>query len=651
MRPYKAPFYFNITFYDPKRDPKTPEKNAGNVKYIGTRSGVDKGVELTHEEAVLRAVLPDTAAHHIQYAHERPRSHGLFSSGEDEIIMHEVQKELLNHKGMAWRVIVSLTGEDAERLDMLNRGSWMETIKYGMPRLAESMGIAESNLNWVAAYHAEKDHPHAHIIFWEKKPKRRRGMLTDHVRKQGRKAFVQKVYAADRDRFGQEKTAMRDRMRELGVTTLREQVDFVRTWKDQQRQVNQLHALTGNSFDIQLPAQLDIEQTRYLTNRLQVISEMLPGKGRLMLKFMPEPVKQEVKKLSEWMYNQSQFSDMKAKYEASSEILARPYSQQPEHLSAAVEKAKVDMIERLGQVVLKAAYETGKENRFAIHPDKAKIAVEKLGVITTPVMNTLPETLAREILKQSHRAGMPQEDYIRIAEKLQLPAIPNTEVARIYAAPIESPQISKGVTYLLKAGLGESEAAALMGKIGFSDEVIKKMDVYKKTTTEPNALARVFKVPDLQEVTVEQMAKLLISCGMPKDEACKTIEAWNDRSSSGISTERIEKLVNRSDKIVNDTKDWGRTPIMTKKEFGQLCKRLGLEIPYPWRSTRERENLARGHDAAIGQGVIKSVMQAFSAAMRSADAERERAQMQAVNRIKRNTEREEEERDRRERSR
>lgn len=162
MRPFKAPFYFNIKFYKAEGD--NGKKNSAHIRYIATRPGVDLGYELDKD----MELVPDTPEHHIKYAHERPRSHGLFSSGDGEVDMHAIQKELAEHKGMVWRSIISLHGDDAARLEMESRESWEEVIKQQLPRAAEEMGIQETNLRWVAAFHAEVGHPHAHIVFWEK---------------------------------------------------------------------------------------------------------------------------------------------------------------------------------------------------------------------------------------------------------------------------------------------------------------------------------------------------------------------------------------------------------------------------------------------------------------------------------------------------
>lgn len=532
MRPYTAPFYFNIRFYLPSEI--NQKKNSAHLRYIGTRSGVDLGLEIDKD----MELVPDTPGHHIKYAHERPRSHGLFSAGDEEVDMSAVQKELSQHHGMVWRVIVSLHGDDAERLDMLNRDAWEEVIKQELPRAAAEMGIQETNLRWVAAYHAEVGHPHAHIVFWEKKPKRRMGKVTPHVKDQMRKKFVQHIYAKDRDRYGKQKTMMRDMMRSKGITTLREAVIYARDWREQQNEVNQLFALTGVIPEDRLSPRMDYDQTYELIKRLERLSEILPGKGRLMLKFMPADVKEEVRQISEWMYNQPQFGPFRKQYQEAAEILARPYSNQEEQIKAAVSRAEEDMINRISQVVLKAAAEINKENHFAIHPDRAYYTIQSL--------------------KNASQSVEPED----------------------------------------------------------------------------------------QQKVIEGMAKLLLSCDVHQEEVLQIIRDWNSRSHSNVDDEIIVKLTKKALQNVNDTKDWGRTPILSKKEFNNLIGKLGIHAEYPWRSKHQRQAVIRGHHKAVAGGLFKSVFKHFANAVRRAEMDRDRAQMQAFDRIRRNAEREQEERER-----
>lgn len=639
MRPYSAPFFFNIKFYQPSEINQS--KNSAHIRYIGTRSGVDLG----HEIDTRMEVEPDTPEHHVKYAHERPRSHGLFGAGNEEINMLDVQKELQEHKGMVWRIIVSLHGDDAKRLDMEDRESWEEVIKQQLPRAAADMGISETNLNWVAAFHAEVGHPHAHIVLWEKKPKRRMGKVTPYVKSQMRKKFIQKIYSADRDRYGKEKTAMRDMIRQRGITTLREAVNFAREWRTQMDEVNRLFALTGRVPENRLTAKPDIEQINKLVKGLEEISSILPNKGRIMLKFMPEDVKQEVRKLAEWLYQEPQFAPLRAKYEEASEILARPYTQQQNQLKEAVDRAREDIINRISQIVLKAATEINKVNHFAIQPDIASEVVRKFNDATGYVPDDLSERLKKEVLKKLVKSGVPIDMTLKIIETANL-EIPNSIVAAAYLYEPKTPVFQAGVPYLIKAAYGEEIAEEYMNKQGYQKGWIDKMKSYKNVPLDLSSLARVLKVGDKQLAVVEKMAKTLISCGLTIEEAKQVMSNWSSRSGSNVSVAKLDKVLGLAKKEIEDAKDWGRTPFISKKEFYRLCNSLQVTVKFPWRTSREQQSVMKGHTKSVATSVFKSALHSISASIRRANAENEYAQIKAMDRIKEKTEREQEERER-----
>ena len=75
------------------------------------------------------------------------------------------------------------------------------------------MGIRCDNLRWVAAFHQKTGHPHCHISFWEINPKRTRGVISEGMRRDLRKAFIDVIYENERARLYQEKNTIRGLLR------------------------------------------------------------------------------------------------------------------------------------------------------------------------------------------------------------------------------------------------------------------------------------------------------------------------------------------------------------------------------------------------------------------------------------------------------
>lgn len=86
-------------------------KNGGSdavdyMNYIATRDGVELlGNDTVHQES----------DKYMKYIAERPRSHGLFSSGENADL-DKAMKEVSSHTAPVWTFIYSLKREDAVRL-------------------------------------------------------------------------------------------------------------------------------------------------------------------------------------------------------------------------------------------------------------------------------------------------------------------------------------------------------------------------------------------------------------------------------------------------------------------------------------------------------------------------------------------------------
>lgn len=692
MADYKAPFFFKIRFY--KASDTNKKKNSAHIRYIATRPGVDRGMEIDPDknlepeqlslnlkvddppldkyDLALRMVdeqiaeslrleklanpqqsnlEPDTAVHHIKYAHERPRSHGLFSSGDDEVNMGDIQSELSEHEGMVWRVIISLHGDDAKRLDMEKRGGWEETIRSQMPDMALKMGIQQSNLRWVAAYHPEEGHPHAHIVFWEKKPKRRMGKVNSQVQREMKKVYIDKIYAGDRDRHGKMKTEMRDKMRELGVVDLRGAVDFVRSWKASVKEADHLHDLVGSEPRVGLQPRVETKQAKYVSEKLIEISKILPERGRLMLKLMPEDVKEKVNELARWLYDQEQFKPLRSQYESSTEILARPYTSKENQLTDAVENAKADMIKRLAQVVLKASAEVGKENHFAVFPDKIKDVAEKILGAIGQLKSEVSEHLRWSILRGCVDAGMSKEDYYKLTADPAIPVYDSSYAEYSFRNTIEhEKKLSKGVYYLLHSQLGLQGAQEFLERLGYTKEAIKGFVAFKSALTE-DTLAQAFGIADPQYKLIITMAKVLYAADMKLDEIRKAIIEWNIKSFSEVTQDKIDKALKFAEKEINESKDWGRTPVVKKGDFKSMCANLGIDAEYPWRSTKEREFLVRGHSTSVVEGIFKKALKQLVTESKKSEAEREREQQRVIKRIQVNADRDEDERDRKEKDR
>ena len=136
-------------YYKPKHKTAQGQSRGGYLEYVAKREGV---------EAPRSGMLG--------YVGERRGSHGLFSDAGVKINLSAVRREIDEHKGNVWGIIISLKREDAERLGYNTADEWMNLLRSRRNDIAKEMNIAPGNLRWVAAYHNKEKNPHVHMMVW-----------------------------------------------------------------------------------------------------------------------------------------------------------------------------------------------------------------------------------------------------------------------------------------------------------------------------------------------------------------------------------------------------------------------------------------------------------------------------------------------------
>ena len=261
-----AKLIFKVNYFKPNH----PNSRGGYARYIATRDGVEKddSRKLTlkatdkQEELIekltkdfpsslgtdeysaykesptvgnatdfISATIEDNLSSIINsptyadYIATRPRaerigSHGLFSSGDEPIVLSKVSEELNNHQGNVWTIIASLKREDAERLGFDNAARWKSMIGSQVCQIASNMRIPVENLKWYGAFHNEGNHPHVHIIVYSANPKE--GYITKAGIDNLRSCFAQDIFAQDLQSLYEDQTEIRQKLKERFSELLKE---------------------------------------------------------------------------------------------------------------------------------------------------------------------------------------------------------------------------------------------------------------------------------------------------------------------------------------------------------------------------------------------------------------------------------------------
>lgn len=148
----------------------TPAAVNGMLRYIATREGVVPNEEKEFHDR----------SRYVEYMAGRPGSTGLFGRLEGMRRTDDLNnlpavsahvRDLTGQKVTIFNAVISLTGEDAARKGFDERPPWEKFVSSQMPMIAREMGLPLSSLEWCAAVHMEPDHPHVHLMYWDREQK------------------------------------------------------------------------------------------------------------------------------------------------------------------------------------------------------------------------------------------------------------------------------------------------------------------------------------------------------------------------------------------------------------------------------------------------------------------------------------------------
>ena len=154
---------------------------------------------------------------YVDYIANRPRvekmgKHGLFTGGNDSLVLSRIANEVANHKGNIWTPIISLRREDATRLGYDNAESWHNMLSYYAIDIAESLKIKPENFRWYAAFHNEGHHPHIHMICYSTDPKE--GYLTKKGIEKMKSGLVKNIFGQELEGIYIEQSKRRDELKQ-----------------------------------------------------------------------------------------------------------------------------------------------------------------------------------------------------------------------------------------------------------------------------------------------------------------------------------------------------------------------------------------------------------------------------------------------------
>ena len=154
---------------------------------------------------------------YVDYIANRPRvenmgKHGLFTGGDDALVLSRIADEVANHTGNIWTPIISLRREDATGLGFDNAESWHNMLSYYAIDVAECLKIRPENFQWYAAFHNEGHHPHVHMICYSSDPKE--GYLTKKGIGKMKSGLIKNIFGQELEGIYIEQSKRRDELKQ-----------------------------------------------------------------------------------------------------------------------------------------------------------------------------------------------------------------------------------------------------------------------------------------------------------------------------------------------------------------------------------------------------------------------------------------------------
>ncbi|MGV2881766.1 MobP3 family relaxase [Paenibacillus taichungensis] len=326
-------------FFHPNR-PKTAVSNYVHIGYIATRPG-----------AVRHEYLP-----HGLFGKMKPGSIDIFQSWQEVArIARDISKQGKN----MYRSVISLRTETAMVLGLNDFEAWQQYIEQHIATLAAHNRIKTENLCWAAAFHNEKDHPHLHIVFWDKEQAIMKNFthpeIPNRIRKQLIKdtfAFKIKEFCAERDLAKTGITNITDaileqfeaHMKSLNPQSFRAlQQRFEHEDEDSLRSLLRLpkHNLTNTQA---------VDQ---LAPRLFELRQALPNHGRLAYQLLTPEAKSHIDEFVQDLLQQNPYlTKMVETYVKTKMEVAKLYSSDPAHLTKQSSKYQAEAEKRIANSIL-----------------------------------------------------------------------------------------------------------------------------------------------------------------------------------------------------------------------------------------------------------------------------------------------------------
>lgn len=296
---------------------KTPKCNYAHVGYIATRPGAVKNEGMRH------GLFGKLAPGEVQE----------FTTWQEAA---RLVRELSYRRVNLYRGIISFAPETAAELGLVDHKAWEDYIDRHIFTLAKYNGIRVQNLQWVAAHHNERGHPHIHVVFWDRNQRTMVPYVHPSIPDRIRRQLIRDTFADKIQAYCVAKQQAKGKI----ADTANELIDEFEKYMEQLHpaEYKRLRETFGRITEDELGTDpldgvLSAGDLAPFIPSLFALKEKMPKKGRLAYKLLPEDVKSEIDAfVASLKENCKYIGDLVNEYADAKCRLAMLYDADPSHV-------------------------------------------------------------------------------------------------------------------------------------------------------------------------------------------------------------------------------------------------------------------------------------------------------------------------------
>lgn len=133
-------------------------------------------------------------------------------------------KDKVSSGAYVYKTVISLTGEDSEKYGYTTKDDWENLIRANIKLIADEYNIKLENLDWVASFHTEEEHPHIHLVFYDKSVTKRAKSYVQYDKIKQKLNYS--VYKKDIQPLLDEKNSIKKEIRDIFKNNIDEIISY-----------------------------------------------------------------------------------------------------------------------------------------------------------------------------------------------------------------------------------------------------------------------------------------------------------------------------------------------------------------------------------------------------------------------------------------